>query len=83
MFVELGQYPNIALMEDIALSKTLKEITPPYRIRSQVETSARRWIWFGVIKTVLLMWWCRLQYFLGVEPQYLQQLYRRGQFWIR
>ena len=83
LFVEVGQYPNIALMEDIALSKTLKAITPPYRIHSRVETSARRWIRFGVIKTVLLMWWCRFQYFLGVEPQYLQQLYRRGQFWIR
>jgi rSAM/selenodomain-associated transferase 2 len=83
LFVEVGQYPDIALMEDIALSKTLKAITPPYRIRNLVETSARRWIRFGVIKTVLLMWWCRFQYFLGADPDNLPQHYRRGQFWIR
>lgn len=83
LFDKVGQYPDIALMEDIALSKALKPLTPPYRIYSCVQTSARRWVKFGVIKTVLLMWWCRGQYFLGINPTYLQQLYRRGQFWIR
>ncbi|MFT7235068.1 MAG: rSAM/selenodomain-associated transferase 2 [Methylophagaceae bacterium] len=83
LFDKVGQYPDIALMEDIALSKALKLLTAPYRIRSCVQTSARRWIEFGVIKTVLLMWWCRGQFFFGIDPTYLQQLYRRGQFWIR
>jgi rSAM/selenodomain-associated transferase 2 len=83
LFNRVGQFPDIALMEDIALSKQLKSLAKPYRLRSRVETSARRWVEFGVIKTVLLMWWCRLQYFFGVDPDYLALLYRRGQFWIR
>jgi rSAM/selenodomain-associated transferase 2 len=83
LFYKVGRFPEISLMEDIALSKTLKGMAKPYRINSRVETSARRWMQFGVIKTVLLMWWCRLQYFFGIDPAYLQRLYLRGQFWIR
>ena len=83
LFNRVGQFPDIALMEDIALSKQLKSLAKPYRLYPRVETSARRWLQFGVVKTVLLMWWCRLQYFFGADPDYLSQLYRRGQFWIR
>lgn len=83
LFFKVGQYQKIALMEDIALSKTLKAIATPYRIRSCIEASARRWLKFGIYKTIALMCWCRLQYFIGVDPSYLSQLYRRGQFWIR
>jgi rSAM/selenodomain-associated transferase 2 len=83
LFNRVGQFPDIALMEDIALSKQLKSFAKPYRLRHCVETSARRWVELGVIKTVILMLWCRLQYFFGADPDYLSQLYRRGQFWIR
>ena len=83
LFNRVGQFPDIALMEDIALSKQLKSLAKPYRLYPRVETSARRWLQFGVVKTVLLMWWYRLQYFFGADPDYLSQLYRRGQFWIR
>jgi rSAM/selenodomain-associated transferase 2 len=83
LFYKMGKYPEIALMEDIALSKILKSKGEPYLVRSRVETSARRWLQFGIIKTVFLMWWCRLQYFFGIDPTYLQRLYLGGQFWIR
>ena len=81
LFQQIGRYPNIAIMEDIALSKRLKEHGQSYRVLNRVESSARRWIHFGIYKTILLMWWLRLQYFLGVDPEQLAQQYKRGQFW--
>ncbi len=81
LFDALGQYPVIALMEDIALSKKLKNILPPLCIKAKVISSGRRWEQFGVFKTILLMWNLRIRYFLGTDPQILAQLYNRGQFW--
>ncbi len=81
LFYQVGAYPDIAIMEDIALSKKLKKQRQAYRIVSRVESSARRWQQFGIYKTMLLMWWLRLLYFLGVSPQQLAQQYQRGQFW--
>ena len=80
-FNQIGGFPEIALMEDIAISKILKKVTPPCCLTEQVKSSARRWQKFGIYHTMLLMWWLRLGYFMGVNPGSLQQLYSRGVFW--
>ena len=38
-------------------------------------TSGRRWERHGAIKTILLMWWLRLLFYLGVSPARLQRMY--------
>ena len=81
LFERVGGYQAIPLMEDIALSIRLKKVAKPYRIQSKVATSARRWIDVGIVKTVLLMWWLRLLFFVGVTPEKLAVLYREGRFW--
>lgn len=81
LFDTVGCYPEIALMEDIALSKNLKKIMPPLCIHAKVTSSGRRWEQSGPIKTILFMWNLRLRYFLGADPRTLAQLYYRGQFW--
>lgn len=81
LFESVGCYPEIALMEDIALSKTLKKISRPICLKARVKSSGRRWEQFGVIKTILLMWSLRLRYFFGADPSTLAILYRKGQFW--
>jgi len=68
-------FPDIALMEDIAMTKRLKRIGPPLCIASAVVTSGRRWEKHGVIKTILFMWWLRLAYFLGANPAWLARSY--------
>src|SRR5712671_7862497 len=68
-------FPDIALMEDIAMTKRLKRIGPPLCIASAVVTSGRRWEKQGVMKTILLMWWLRLAYFLGANPTWLARCY--------
>jgi hypothetical protein len=74
-FRQVGGFPPIELMEDIALSKLLKRIGPPLCLRERVITSARRWEKRGMINTILLMWRLRLAYFFGADPKDLGQLY--------
>lgn len=81
LFESVGQYPVIPLMEDIALCKILKLISPPICLNTNVVSSGRRWEKFGVIKTILLMWSLRLRYFLGEDPHSLLHLYNKGAFW--
>lgn len=75
-FELLGGYAPIALMEDIDLCERLKWLGPPARLRTPVVTSSRRWETRGIWRTVLLMWWLRGLYALGVSPQRLARWYR-------
>ncbi len=68
-------FTDLPLMEDIAMTKRLKRIGPPLCIATPVVTSARRWEKHGVVKTILLMWWLRFAYFLGVDPARLARSY--------
>lgn len=70
-------FPEIALMEDVALSKVLKRRSPPACLRQKVLTSGRRWESHGVLRTIFLMWRLRLLYFVGVRPEALARKYRR------
>ena len=70
-------FPEIALMEDVALSKLLKRRGAPACLRQRVVTSGRRWESRGVLRTILLMWRLRLLYFLGVSPELLARRYGR------
>lgn len=75
MFDRVGSFPDIPLMEDIAISKSLRHISKPACLTSVVVTSSRRWEKHGVLKTVLLMWFLRFLYFIGVSPDRLVRLY--------
>jgi rSAM/selenodomain-associated transferase 2 len=68
VFSAAGGFPDIALMEDIALSRILKRRGRPACLRQRVRTSGRRWQHRGVFRTILLMWRLRLAYFLGADP---------------
>ena len=74
-FEQVGHFPDIPLMEDIAFSKALKRISPPLCLRAQVTASGRRWEKNGVLRTIILMWRLRLAYFLGASPASLAKRY--------
>ena len=76
LFNQIGGFPEIALMEDVAISGSLKKISPPVCLKQKVITSSRRWENNGVVTTVMLMWKLRLYYFFGVSPERLSRLYR-------
>jgi len=75
LFKQVAGFPEIALMEDIEISRRLKKTARPVCIKEKVITSSRRWENNGVVATVLLMWKLRLYYFFGVSPEKLKQLY--------
>lgn len=76
LFERVGGFPEIPLMEDIALSKRLKRIGRPFCVAGRVITSSRRWEERGIIRTILLMWGVRLGYWVGISPQRLSRIYR-------
>ncbi len=76
-FVAVGGFPELPLMEDIAISRRLKRLCRPFCIATPAITSGRRWERNGVARTILLMWRLRLAYYLGVEPALLARRYGR------
>jgi rSAM/selenodomain-associated transferase 2 len=75
LFDAVGHFPEIALMEDIELSRRLKRYGRPLCLRHHVSVSARRWETHGVLRTILLMWKLRLAYWLGADPDRLALQY--------
>jgi rSAM/selenodomain-associated transferase 2 len=81
MFVERGAFaaidgfPDIALMEDIELSRRLKRLGRPLCLRPRASASGRRWEKHGVVRTILTMWRLRLAFFLGAAPAKLAVSY--------
>ncbi len=75
LFDKVGRFPEIALMEDIAMSRKLKSCCRPACLPHVVMTSSRRWEKNGILRTILLMWRLRLLYFLGTDPARLADRY--------
>lgn len=75
VFEKIGGYPDIPLMEDIAISKNLRRYGRPACLHSSIKVSSRRWEKHGVFRTIALMWWLRFRYFLGESPKRLHRIY--------
>ena len=76
IFNELGGYADIPLMEDLDFTRRLKRMGTFAPLDLKVSTSSRRWEKWGVYKTILLMWFLRILYYIGVPPERLAKLYR-------
>ena len=74
-FEAAGGFPEIPLMEDVALCERLKGASPPLCLRERVITSARRWERGGTLRTIVLMWRLRFAYWMGVDPARLARRY--------
>ncbi len=76
VFERVGGYPEQPLMEDVELSRRLRRLSRPARIRVPVVTSGRRWESRGVWRTIALMWWLRWRYWRGTPADVLARSYR-------
>ena len=74
-FESVGGFPEIPLMEDVAISKALKRRSAPLCLRERAVTSGRRWERRGTLRTIVLMWRLRLAYALGADPHRLARRY--------
>lgn len=75
VFEAIGGFEPIPLMEDIALARALKRRGRIACLHARVETSSRRWLRDGPLRTIVLMWWLRFLYFCGVPPERLRARY--------
>ncbi len=75
VFEKVGGYPELALMEDVALSRRLRTLSWPTRIQEGLISAARRWEKHGVVRTVLTMWYLQLLFRLGVSDTQLAERY--------
>ncbi len=76
LFEAAGKFPQLPLMEDVAFTKTLKRYGAPLNLRHRMRVSGRRWEKHGVLRTVLLMWRLRWQYWRGADPGALARQYQ-------
>ncbi len=76
-FKRMGGYPEIPLMEDVALMRRIKrEGGRIHFIPEPVITSARRWEQEGILYTTLRNWLLLSAYTLGVAPDRLAKYYK-------
>jgi rSAM/selenodomain-associated transferase 2 len=75
LYHRLGGWPDLPIMEDVAMSRALKTLARPRCLREPVHTSSRRWERHGVLPTVWLMWRLRLAFALGADPARLARRY--------
>lgn len=71
LFRQVGGFPELPLMEDVAMSTLLRRLRPPVCLKAQVATSARRWERRGVWRTIFLMWRLRAAFYFGADPAQL------------
>ena len=74
-FELIGGFPDQSLMEDIEICRRLKRSGPPACLPERMTTSGRRWEQHGIWRTILLMWWLRLRYWLGASPESIHRAY--------
>ena len=73
---QVGGFPDLALMEDIELSRRLRAVSTPVCLHERVVTSGRRWDTQGVWRTIWLMWCLRWRHWRGVSADELARAYR-------
>lgn len=78
-FQQIGGYPDIPLMEDVALMRHIKRAGGRiYIIPERISTSPRRWEKEGILRTTLKNWILLCSYYMGVTPETLARHYHSG-----
>ena len=70
-------FPQIDLMEDFQISRTLRKLGRPLLLDGPTFVSPRRWLKVGVVRQTIRNWMMCCAYRLGVSPDRLSQYYRR------
>ena len=66
------------IMEDFELIRRVQKIGDVVTLPVPVMTSPRRWLNHGILKTTLINQLVVLWYFMGLSPDTISRLYRRG-----
>jgi rSAM/selenodomain-associated transferase 2 len=77
-FHDLGGFPELALMEDLELSRRLRRRGRLVLLPAAVTASARRFTRHGTARMIVHMQYLRLRYVLGTDPELLAGRYEAG-----
>ncbi|MCC5640478.1 TIGR04283 family arsenosugar biosynthesis glycosyltransferase [Nostoc sp. CHAB 5844] len=80
VFQQIGGFPELPIMEDFELIRTLNSTGRIVIINTPVVTSARRWLQKGIFQTTLLNQIIIIAYLFGVSPARIRSWYRREKF---
>lgn len=69
-------YREIPIMEDYELALRMKRLGPTTVLPLAVQTSGRRFLEKGLVRTSALNWWIIASYRRGVDPETLARWYR-------
>ena len=75
IFMEIGRFPVIPLMEDIAFYSRLRSSGKTVILNEKILTSARRWEKEGIFFATLRNWLLLIMYYMGVPAKQLEKLY--------
>ena len=78
LFHEIGGYPDYPIMEDFEFVRKLKKKGKIAILPESVQTSPRRWLNLGILKTWLLNQLIVCAYYLGISPRRLSRWYNRN-----
>lgn len=83
-FDALGGFPDIALMEDLEMSRRLHRIGDLRLLPATSTASARRLVAHGTWRMIVFMQYLKLLYFAGVDPELIRARYTAGpRLWRR
>ncbi len=77
LFRALGGFPDMPIMEDFVFVQRVKRRGRVALAPVAVNTSGRRWLKIGILRTTLINQAVLLAYFLGSDPERLARWYRR------
>ena len=77
-FVKTGGFADLPIMEDYELARRMKRAGRTVLLPLHVETSGRRFVARGPLRTAALNWWIILCFHLGVSPERLARWYRNA-----
>jgi hypothetical protein len=77
IFEQLGGFPDIPVLEDVAFVRAARRTTTIRRLSSPVVVSARRWETEGPYRTWFRNSALLIAYLLGVSPRRLARWYPR------
>jgi rSAM/selenodomain-associated transferase 2 len=77
IFSQLGQFPDVPLMEDLILMKKVRRLAKPCLLPGSIYVSARRWQRHGVVRQTLRNHLLRALHHCGASPAFLTRFYRR------
>ena len=75
LFRELGGFPDLPIMEDFALVRSLRQQGRIHILDEQVITSARRWLRLGVWRTTCINQLMVVGFLLGLPGDFLAKIY--------